>query len=253
MRHIVTLSGGVASAYVADMVLRDHPDAIFYFNDVKWEHEDLYRFLSDLENYWQKKITYDNDGRDPEQVFYDQNFLGNNRVPLCSRVLKAERLQKYVTQGDVVYFGIDASEAHRSIKIRKIYQKLGVITRFPLIDNQIFKPQMFTWLERISIEIPELYKLGFTHNNCHGGCVRAGKRQWVHLLKVFPNVYAERERLEEEFSLISGKQLHFLKDQSLKELRKQYEESLKYGQDLFDDLDGSDDVTECIGICNTMN
>ncbi|MFM6395675.1 MAG: phosphoadenosine phosphosulfate reductase family protein, partial [Planktothrix sp.] len=68
MSIIVALSGGKASAYCADYALNNFPkkDVILYFNDTKWEHPDLYRFLNDLSKYWDKEITYDSDGRSPE-------------------------------------------------------------------------------------------------------------------------------------------------------------------------------------------
>jgi hypothetical protein len=253
MKHIVALSGGVASAWVADYVVKKiNRDAVLYFNDTKWEDKDLYRFLDDIAAYLGKEIYYDSDGRDPEQVFYDQNFLANNRVPLCSRILKAERLQKYAEPGDILYFGIDASEAHRAVRISAIYEQRGIECRFPLIEERVFKPQMFQWLESIGIEMPRMYRLGFEHNNCSGGCVRSGKRQWLRLLRTLPEVYAERERVEEEFSHLAGKPQHFMKDMSLKQLREEYEATAD-GEQFLDMFDGNDTVSECIGICGTMN
>ena len=250
MRNIVALSGGVASAWVAWWVVNNiDKDAMLYFNDTKWEDKDLYRFLDDISAYLGKEIHYDTDGRDPEQVFYDQHMLASNRVPLCSRILKAERLQKYIAPGDVVYFGIDLQEVHRCERIAAIYRPLGVQTRFPMVEEQVYKPHVFQWLKDTGIELPRMYKLGFAHNNCSGGCVRSGKKQWVHLLRTLPDVYAERERVEEEFMFITGKRATYMKDMSLKELREIHE--LQPALDF--DLDDSDTVTECVGICGTMN
>ncbi len=88
---IVTLSGGKASAWCADWAFKHYEkkDVILYFNDTKWEHEDLYRFLDDLSNHFDHPITRDSDGRTPEQLFYDNNYLANNLAPFCSRILKA--------------------------------------------------------------------------------------------------------------------------------------------------------------------
>ena len=250
MRNIVALSGGVASAWVAFHVLANiDPNAILYFNDTKWEDKDLYRFLDDLKAYLNHEITYDTDGRTPEQVFYDQNMLANNRVPLCSKILKAERLQKFIVPGDVVYFGIDTQEIHRCERISAIYRPLGVECKFPMVELGIFKPHVFQWLKETGIKMPRMYDLGFSHNNCAGGCVRSGKKQWVHLLRTLPDVYAERERVETEFSLLKGKQVTYMKDMSLKELREIYE--LQPALDF--DLDDSDTVTECVGICGLQN
>ena len=135
MKNIVALSGGIASAWVADWVLKNvDKDAVLYFNDTKWEDQDLYRFLDELSEYWGHEIQYDTDGRTPEDVFYDQNMLANNRVPLCSRILKADRLQKYIEPGDVVFFVIDMQEVHRCKRISDIYDPLGVHTRFPMVE-----------------------------------------------------------------------------------------------------------------------
>ena len=249
-RDIVALSGGVASAWVAWWVLNNHnPDAILYFNDTLWEDSDLYRFLDDLEAYLGVKIHRDSDGRTPEQVFYDSNMLANNRVPLCSRILKAERMQKFINPGDVAWFGIDMQEAHRCERIAAIYRPLGVECRFPMVEQAVFKPHVFGWLKETGIELPRMYKLGFSHNNCSGGCVRSGKKQWVHLLRTLPDVYAERERVEEEFMMLTGKRATYMKDMSLKELREIHEQqpALDFA------LDDSDTVTECVGICGTMN
>ena len=246
--NIITLSGGISSAWVADWVLENvDKNAILYFNDTKWEHEDLYRFLSDLEKYWGKKIYNDSDGRSPEDVFYDQNMLANNRVPLCSRILKADRLQKFAKPGDVCFFGIDGTEAHRAVRIKQIYDGIGIKTRFPMLETETSKEQVLKWLESSGIKIPKMYELGFTHNNCSGGCVRAGKRQWLHLLKTLPEVFAERERVENDFMGYSGKKATYMKDMSLSELRKI--------SDMQIELDFTDDetATECIGICNLEN
>jgi 3'-phosphoadenosine 5'-phosphosulfate sulfotransferase (PAPS reductase)/FAD synthetase len=57
MKHIVSLSGGTASAVTADRVLTRYglANTTLWFADTSWEDEDLYRFLEDLETYW--KIT----------------------------------------------------------------------------------------------------------------------------------------------------------------------------------------------------
>lgn len=46
-RVIVAISGGKASAWCAGWALEkyDKNNVILYFNDVKWEDQDLYRFL----------------------------------------------------------------------------------------------------------------------------------------------------------------------------------------------------------------
>jgi hypothetical protein len=255
-RHIVCVSGGVASAVVAKWV-KDNIDGeiIYYFNDVLWEDWDLYRFLYELETELDIKLTRDNDGRNPEQVFYDSKMLGSNRTPICSKILKGHKLQKFVKDGDTLYFGIDIQEIRRSKGIIDIYKTLNCKCVFPLIDNYIFRDQQFEIIKRLGIQIPRMYLDGFKHNNCAGGCVRAGANQWKSLLKTYPEVFEDRERVEREFTIWNNqrrlekdpsynpREYHFMKDISLKQLRLDYEK----GNDLIFDDDKWEG--ECIGIC----
>ena len=107
-RVIATISGGKASAWCANWALKTYrkEDVLLYFNDTKWEHPDLYRFLNDLSEYLNHPIFFDSDGRTPEELFYDHRALANNRMPFCSSTLKAERLQKYYQDGDTLVFGL---------------------------------------------------------------------------------------------------------------------------------------------------
>lgn len=244
--NISTLSGGIMSFYTAYLAIQKYgkENVLLYFNDTKWEHPDLYRFLSDIENYIDKEIFFDSDGRTPDQVFFDNHFLGCNRVPLCSRVLKAERLQKYYKDGDNLIFGIGIEEQHRRERIVAAYQIVYAKTgkfctlEFPIIEQKIPRYKIDEWFTQTGIKMSELYRLGFEHNNCSGGCVRQGKKQWLKLLAFLPDVYHEREMLEENFRAKFGKG-SYIKDMTLKELREN-----KICTDDLDLFDG-----ECIGVC----
>lgn len=228
--NIATLSGGIMSFYAAYLAVQKYgkENVILYFNDTRWEHPDLHRFLLDIADYLGKQITIDIDGRNPGQVFFNERFLGNNRVPICSRVLKAERLQAYYKDGDNLIFGIGLEEGHRVKRIVSAYQvaysKTGKFCtlEFPLVEQKVTNPMIKEWFWNTGIRVPKLYYLGFEHNNCSGGCVRQGKKQWLHLLEWLPEVYRQRELLEEKFCEEFGKH-SFLKDITLKQLREEYE------------------------------
>lgn len=257
MSIIVALSGGKASAYCADYALNNFPkkDVILYFNDTKWEHPDLYRFLNDLSKYWDKEITYDSDGRSPEELFYDHRALANNRMPFCSRELKSKRLQNFFNDGDTIFFGISIDEPHRAMRILSVYEEVSrkknkcVNIQFPLISLNADSKTIDNWLTQTGIKQPLLYDLGFTHNNCSGGCVRAGKKQWKTLYEKLPEVYLERERVEREVREFLGKDVHFFKDETLENFRKRIEN--KELSSYYDTEEENN--TECIGICSTMN
>lgn len=254
MSTIVAISGGKASAWCADWALKQYPkeDVILYFNDTKWEHLDLYRFLSDLERYFNHKIMFDSDGRSPEELFHDNNALANNRMPFCSRILKAERLQKFYKDGDTLVFGIGSDEPQRAKRLIEVYAAVAERTgrwpmlTFPLIRERVTKEQIDSFLRTAKIEVPLLYKLGFLHNNCSGGCVRAGKKQWKLLYEKLPEVYAERERVEREMREKLGKDISFFKDETLEEFRGRIER--KELSAFYDTAEERE--TECIGICS---
>lgn len=255
-RVIVALSGGIASAWCGEWALREFPKdkVILYFNDTKWEHKDLYRFLKDLEKFWKHEITYDSDGRSVEDVFFDSNAIANDRMPFCSRILKAERLQKFYEHNDLIIFGIGIKEKHRAERIINVYKNVSettgknVFLRFPLIQNKVTEQEMKSWLKSINIEMPELYKLGFKHNNCSGGCVRATIKQWIHLYKVLPEIYSQREQAEENVREYLSKDVSILAEGTLKSIRERLERG--YNFPLFPE---DDKPVECIGACSKEN
>tara|TARA_S200002703_G_C3727342_1_gene223495 strand:+ start:49 stop:834 length:786 start_codon:yes stop_codon:yes gene_type:complete len=258
---IVALSGGKASAYCADWALKNYPkeNVLLYFNDTKWEHPDLYRFLNDLNKYFNKEIFYDSDGRSPEELFYDNRALASNMMPFCSRILKAERLQKFYKDGDTLVFGIGLKEKIRANRLVGVYQKVAVKTKknvklkFPLVSENVTDKKVNEFIKQTKIEEPLLYKLGFTHNNCSGGCVRAGKKQWKLLYEKLPEVYKERERVEKEVRLFLNKDIHYLKDETLEHFRHRIEtgQLSNYYKDN-NQMDLLEEVPECIGVCETL-
>jgi len=217
----------------------------------------LYRFLNDLSSYFNHPIIFDSDGRSPEQLFWDQHALANNRIPFCSRILKAQRLQNYYQDGDLIIFGIGIDERHRAGRLKNVYtgvserKKKKVELKFPLLKENISSNQIDKFLLDTGIEEPLLYKLGFTHNNCSGGCVRAGKKQWKLLYEKLPKVYLDRERVEEEFRISFNKDVHFFKDETLKSFRYRIKSGSlsKY----YNTNTESEEIKECIGICNLEN
>lgn len=222
MHTVVSLSGGAASWAAArraiDQFGRD--DLTLLFADTLCEDLDLYRFLMDIEQDAQHPITRISDGRDPWEVFFDQRFIGNTRVDLCSRVLKREPLRQWIDDhapdGARVVFGIDWTEEHRIPAISHNYAPHECW--FPLVDDGIGKDVVFDELAAAGIRRPRLYDLGFQHNNCGGFCVKAGQAQFALLLFHFPWRYAYHERREQELRAHLGKNVAILRDRRQEKL-----------------------------------
>jgi hypothetical protein len=202
-RHVVMFSGGIGSWAAAKRVVQRFPSAVvtLLFADTRIEDADLYRFLDDAAVNVGARLVRIAEGRTPWEVFRDRKFLGNSRVDLCSRVLKREVADYWLEQEcdvgqTVVYVGIDWTEEHRYRRLAE--RKLPWRYEAPLCEPPyLTKNDLLVWARRERLVPPRLYALGFSHNNCGGGCVKAGVGHFTHLLKTLPKVYAEWEANEE--------------------------------------------------------
>ncbi len=204
MEHIVSISGGTASAVAADRVMTRYgkDNTTLWFADTLFEDEDLYRFLIDLEAYWDKEIVRHTDGRTPLEVAEDEQIIPNSWAAPCSHILKQIPFRKFLKTQDApvtVHLGLDWSEEHRHAKPKEIYEQIdGVTVDFPLMWKPLPLMSYTKTIEEWGIKPPRLYELGFPHNNCGGRCVRQGISEWVRLLKSFPERYEEVRVWEEE-------------------------------------------------------
>ena len=235
-------SGGIMSwalaKRVADKYSTDGTRLRLLFTDTKIEHEDLYRFLHEAAENVGGELIIIADGRTPWEVFKDERMLGNTRADPCSKILKRELSKKWVYDNypdpDTVrlWIGMNWDEEHR-LKRSMMYwapYQVGSL----LLDSPWMIPKDYLRIlqEKHGIEPPLLYKLGFPHNNCGGGCVKAGQAHFRHLLEVLPETYAEWERNEEEMRQYLGKDISILRDRTggtttpltLKQLRQRGED-----------------------------
>ena len=167
MHHIVSLSGGSASAVAADRVINRYglENTILWFADTLWEDEDLYRFLEDLEMRWEKKIIRNTDGRNPLQVAEDRKLIPSSYAAPCSYYLKQLPFRKFLQKHAkpiTVHLGLDFTEEHRHAKPKEIYEQMeGVSVDFPLMWEPLPYMGYTKTIEEWGIEIPRLYKMGF--------------------------------------------------------------------------------------------
>ncbi len=237
MKHIVFYSGGIGSWMTANRVIEKYgkEDVVLLFTDTLIEDEDLYRFLDDTEKDFGIEITRIADGRTPWEVFKDTRFLGNSRLAKCSHVLKQDTADKWIKEHFtpdecVLYLGIDWTEEHRTAAPKRNWAPYQV--EFPMCEKPYMtKDDMLRALKERGIEIPRLYKLNFSHNNCGSLCVRGGQAHWVNVLKQLPERYAEAEQREKEMQEYLGKDVTILtrtrngvkENLSLTQLREEYE------------------------------
>lgn len=247
MIHLVLFSGGISSALTALWVKNNMnigDELHLLFTDTRIEDIDLYRFIIDCYDYLNPdKFIWLTDGRTPWEVFWDEKFIGNSRVDICSRVLKREISRKYIENhytpiNTVIYLGLHWSESDRLEKALphwKPWTLKSILCGDWWLEGQALKS---TWLELTGIKIPRLYGLGFPHNNCGGFCTKAGLRHFKHLLKALPDVYQHHEEMEQLLRELIGKDVAILRLQrknesrpiTLRELRLRIETGVETGE-----------------------
>lgn len=281
IKHVVMFSGGIGSWATAKVVASQYgaENTILLFADVggggveatyarmngeipegRSEHigEDLdcYRFIKDAAENIGAELAIVNEGKDIWETFIKDKFLGNSRLANCSKFLKQIPCRKWLDErfkddpdGCRVYVGIDWTETHRIPAITKAYlpykafAPLSEPVNTPLDDAPVFldKERMIEWAESEGLQAPALYRQGYPHNNCGGGCVRAGQGQFKLLLRQNPERFAVWEAKEKEVQEAIGTDSTILtyvergekKPLPLTVLRQREESS----PSLFDDLD----------------
>lgn len=225
---VIMFSGGLGSWLTARRVRDQHgtDNLTLLFADVggdrddphAGEDEDTYRFLDDAAADIGVELTVIKDGRTIWQVFHDDRFLGNSRLANCSKHLKQIPAREWLDANcdpatTTVYIGIDWTETHRLPAVERSYDPYPVrapMTEPPYLDKSAMQLECL----RAGIELPRLYRAGFPHNNCGGGCVRAGQAQFELLLREHPERFASWERHEQELRDDVGKDVSILRDRS---------------------------------------
>jgi hypothetical protein len=204
MKHISSYSGGGASWYTSEILAERYgkDNVINLFADTLIEDEDTYRFIDETTEKSGIELVRVADGRDPWEVFHDVKWIGNSQVAQCSSLLKQKMCRAWVEDNFevdecIIYVGIDWTESHRMKDIQegwKPYRAEALLTEPPYIDKEF----IFSKMAEQGIKKPRLYEMGFSHNNCGGFCVRAGKGHFINLLQKMPERYKYHEAKEQE-------------------------------------------------------
>lgn len=252
MIYLVQCSGGLTSYKALQRTLekygKEHTHA--YFADTKQEDPTTYQFIADQEKYFGIEIERVIDGRTIWDVWKERKCItlrlpsGADVAP-CSMILKREAIEKLITAryAPGTYtrvFGYEWSEIDRMRRLEEdIYPEKAW---FPLAEPPYMdKCHIANELGAIGIAIPVLYELGFEHNNCGGGCVKAGQAHWAHLWFTLPDRYLLWEEKEEEFRQYIGKDVAILKDRRGGQAKpmslKTFRERLEAGDTNYDKSD----------------
>jgi hypothetical protein len=212
MNHIGSVSSGLSSSVAFDRLIKRCPDAIPVFMDTLFEDKDNYRFMDECETRWGTKIVRLTEGRNPYEVSCAERVIPNSRVAPCTSRLKLEPFRNWVNSNfeeATIYIGYDYTEMHRMDATNKAYEELGYKVDYPLLWKPYeFRP--YTDVVRSwGIEPPRMYRMGYTHANCGGRCVKQGQGDWLRTLINFPERYSACEEWEQEMRKLSENHSHY--------------------------------------------
>ena len=164
-RVICWFSCGAASAVATKLTIEKYKTVEIYYTDTGSEHEDNVRFLADCEKWFGQKVNVLKSDKFANiwEVFEKSRFLSSQYGAPCTGAMKKDPANGIWKIGDVEIFGYTADERHRLARWQKDNNER--IIECPLIDGHLDKSDCLGMLERVGIELPTMYKLGFRNNN----------------------------------------------------------------------------------------
>lgn len=193
------ISAGVSS-FIAGYLVRDTVDDFLYI-PIKDQHEDSDRFIADCASALGREIKkikseeYSCVG-DVCRAF---RFVASAYGAKCTDVLKRRVRKKWEFEHrdfDITYvWGLDLNEKNRADNL--IESMPDFHHEFPLIDRELTKADAHGICASLGIKRPVMYDMGYSNNNCRG-CVKGGKGYWNKIRHDFPEVFADRAKMERE-------------------------------------------------------
>ena len=198
-RTVVWFSCGAASAVAAKMAVEKYGDPdVVYCDTLASEHPDNARFFGDIQRWIGKSITVIKSAKyeDIDDVFERERYMAGIAGARCTVEMKKVPRLNYQRADDIHIFGYTVDEHERIEKFKKNNPELTL--DWILRDRFIRKVDCYRILEEAGIALPEMYALGFEHNNC-AGCVKAtSPSYWQRTAKHFPEVFARRAKQSRE-------------------------------------------------------
>lgn len=199
MSRIVSwFSRGATSAVTTKLAIAEHgDDVIVACIALSSENQDSKRFAAECENWFGIPITYlhSDTYADTWAVWEKRRYLvGVDGAP-CTGELKRKVRHAWQQPDDVQFFGFHAGEPDRREHLLANEPFLNLET--PLIDRGLTHDDCLSMVENVGIELPEMYQLGYSNNNCIG-CPKGGMGYWNAIRVDFPETFARMAALERD-------------------------------------------------------
>lgn len=198
MRVVSWFSCGAASAIATILAAEKYSNIEAVYCKVWEEHEDNLRFLNDFTRVTGIPVkvimNLEYDGS-IYNVFRKRKFIKNQYGAPCTTALKKDMRKAYQRPDDIQVFGYTIDEQDRADRF--IDANNDVNEDFILIKNGINKQECYRRLQAIGLQLPMMYRLGYSNNNCIG-CVKGGMGYWNKIRKDFPEVFQRMAQLERQ-------------------------------------------------------
>jgi hypothetical protein len=200
-RVVVWFSRGAASACAAKLAVQKYPPInwpgrlfIVYCNTASSENADGDRFHAQVEQWIGHPITKISSRKyeSVDEVFEGERYMSGVKGAKCTTEMKKVPRLRFQRPDDLHVFGYTVDEAKRIARFEQNNPELYL--DWILRDAFVRKADCHRMLREAGITEPEMYRLGFEHNNCWG-CVKSkSPAYWQRTAKHNPEVFARRVR-----------------------------------------------------------
>lgn len=198
MKIIGWFSGGATSAVAIKKVIDAGHDVVIYYFETGAHHPDHERFLKDCEKWYGRPINVIRNKKagDLYQVL-NRGYINSAHGAYCTKLLKKDMriMLEKILDYDYQIFGFEYAkkEVNRALSFYREYPEAKPI--FPLIELKMNKTDALREIMNAGIELPAMYKLGYSNSNCIG-CVKGGKGYWNRIRKDFPDAFKRMAEIE---------------------------------------------------------
>ena len=203
-KTVCLFSCGAASAVATKIALKQYDNVEIWNSFVAEEHPDNRRFLTDCEKWFGQEVKiWKNEKFDGSiyNVFKHRKFIKGPHGTQCTRYLK-RGMNKAIDfkDGDIMVVGFTYEEKERFHRLKHgvgVNIKADIKIVAPLIDFGFTKQRCIDTLVDAGVEMPVMYKLGYSNANCIG-CVKGGLGYWNKIRVDFPEVFQRMADFEKE-------------------------------------------------------
>ena len=194
-RVVAWFSCGVASAVAAYLAIEKYGKdkvVVAYCDTMADEHPDNQRFFDEVQDWLDIKIERlkSNKFSRVDEVFESRSYMSGIMGAPCTLELKKVPRFDFQKADDIHVFGYTADENHRIKRFKE--QNPDVKVDWVLSDQGYSKSLCLMTIGSAGIEIPMMYQLGYSNNNCLG-CVKASSAKYWNQIRVdFPEVFKVR-------------------------------------------------------------